>query len=337
MKGKKILILILLLLCTSGCAKQLKDVDNKIVKVDSTGQTLTQNILCRPMEEETIKKYNEVLENSKQKLKEQLDNKEITQKQYDKKINALVDINKLSKCSEFSITDGGYEGMWTTIFVKPLAWVILKIGSFVKNYGLAVILVTLLIRLCLYPITQKTALQSEKMKLVKPELDKIEKKYKNKTDQQSMMMKSQETMVLYKKYGINPISGCVFAFIQIPLFFAFYEALNRLPAIFEGNFLCFELGKTAGTGILEGKLQYIILIVLVVLATHFSMKLNKTASMDSDQEKMMNSMSKMMIVMISIASFTISTGITLYWITNSGFTIIQNLLVKRRGNDVSVI
>ena len=100
----------LLLLCTSGCAKQLKDVDNKIVKVDSTGQTLTQNILCRPMEEETIKKYNEVLENSKQKLKEQLDNKEITQKQYDKKINALVDINKLSKCSEFSITDGGYEG-----------------------------------------------------------------------------------------------------------------------------------------------------------------------------------------------------------------------------------
>ena len=67
------------------------------------------------------------------------------------------------------------------------------------------------------------------------------------------------------------------------------------------------------------------------------MKLNKTASMDSDQEKMMNSMSKMMIVMISIASFTISTGITLYWITNSGFTIIQNLLVKRRGNDVSVI
>ena len=337
MKTKKIIIMIMLLFCVSGCSKQLKDADNKIVKNDSTGQTLTQNILCQPEEEETKTKYNEILEQSKIKYQEQLDNKEITQKQYDKKIASLVDINELPKCSEFSVFESGYEGIWTTLFVKPLAWVILKIGGLVKNYGLAVILVTLLIRLCLYPVTKKTALQSERMNAVKPELDKLERKYQNKTDQQSMMMKSQETMVLYKKYGINPISGCVFALIQIPLFFAFYEALNRLPAVFEGEFLGFELGTTAGTALTSGKFQYLIIVALIILVTYFSMKLNKTASMDSEQAKTMNMMSNMMIVMISIASFSISSGISFYWIANSTFTIIQNLLVKRRKNDVRVI
>ena len=337
MKIKKIIIMIMLLFCVSGCSKQLTDADNKIVKNDSTGQTLTKNILCQPEEKDVIKKYNETLENAKLKYQQQLDNKEITQKQYDKKIDSLVDISELPKCSEFSVLDSGYEGVWTTLFVKPLAWVILKIGGLVKNYGLAVILVTLIIRMCLYPVTKKTALQSERMKDVKPELEKLEKKYQNKTDQQSMMMKSQETMMLYKKYGINPISGCVFAIIQIPLFFAFYEALNRLPAIFEGEFLGFSLGTTAGTALASGKYQYLILVVLIILVTYFSMKLNKTASMDSEQEKTMNMMSNMMIIMISIASFSISTSITLYWIANSTFTIIQNLLVKRRKKDVRVI
>ena len=141
---KKILILLVLLMCVTGCTKQLKNVDNKLVKNDLTGQTLTKNILCQPEEEETIKKYNETLENAKKKYQEQLNNNEITKKQYDKKINSLVDISTLPKCSEFNVTDSGYEGIWTTIFVKPLAWLILKIGSLVKNYGLSVILITIL-------------------------------------------------------------------------------------------------------------------------------------------------------------------------------------------------
>lgn len=337
MKIKKIVLLILILLCTSGCTKQLKDVDNKIVKNETTGQTLIQNILCQPEEDSTVNKYNQLLEDSKLKLQEKLDNKEITQKDYDKQIKNLVDINSYPKCNEFKVIGSSYEGIWDTIFVKPLAWLILKIGSLLKNYGLAVVVITILIRLCLYPVTKKTAMQSELMALVKPELEKLEKKYKDKTDQQSMMLKSQETMLLYKKYGINPISGCIFAIIQIPLFFAFYESLNRLPVIFEGKFLGLELGKTAGTALTEGKWYYIIIVILVIGVTYLSMKLNKTASIDKEQAQTMKMMTNMMIVMISIASFTISTGITLYWITNSTFTIVQNLLVKRRKLDVKVV
>ena len=62
---KKLLVLMVLLLCVTGCTKQLKDADNKLVKNEETGQTLTKNILCQPEEEETIKKYNETLENAR--------------------------------------------------------------------------------------------------------------------------------------------------------------------------------------------------------------------------------------------------------------------------------
>ena len=151
------------------------------------------------------------------------------------------------------------------------------------------------------------------------------------------MQKSQEMMIIYKKYNINPLSGCLFSFIQIPLFFAFYEALNRLPAIFEETFLGFQLGTSPLTAMKNGNFLYLIFIILVTLTTIFSFKLNQTASMSSEQEKQMKTMMNMSVVFIGIASFTMSTGIELYWIFNSGFTIIQNLLVKRRDKNANII
>ena len=214
-----------------------------------------------------------------------------------------------------------------------MAWIIIQIGKVVKNYGLAIILITLLIRLIMYPLTQKAAMQSENLKLAKPELDKLEKKYKNRQDQEAMMQKSQEMMMIYKKYKINPMSGCLYAFIQLPLFIAFYEALNRLPLVFEGSFLGLHLGMTPLTGITTGKFYYIIIIILVGLVTYFSFKLNSGAGMSGEQAKQMKMMYNMMTLIIIISSSTISTAIGLYWIANSGFTIIQNLIVKRRKKD----
>ena len=74
----------------------------------------------------------------------------------------------------------------------------------VKNFGLSVILVGIIIRLILYPVTKKSAMQSENLKKAQPELQKLEKKYENKAnDQQAMMQKSQEMMAIYKKYNIH--------------------------------------------------------------------------------------------------------------------------------------
>ncbi len=310
MKNKTIKIITTLFLAISltGCTKILKD-GKQPVQNPETGQNLVENILCQPENETTINIYKE----------------------------HNIDLEKLPKCDEYKISSNGYEGLWTTLFVKPLAKLILIIGELVKNYGLAVILLTLAIRGIMYPITKKSAMQSENMKKAQPKLQKLEKKYQGKTDQESMMQKSQEMMLIYKENNINPLSGCLFAIIQIPLFFAFYEALNRLPAIFEENFIGFQLGTSPLTAFKAGHWLYIIFPILVAASTFFSFKLNQTASMNEEQAQQMKMMTNISIVFITIASFTMSTGIELYWIFNSGFTVIQNLLVKRSKKNANII
>lgn len=297
---QKILLLILCVFLLTGCTKMLKDSNNKVVRNKETGQTITENIICKPTNKTTIKIYEE---------------------------NG-VDIDKLPSCNKFSPLKN-YEGLWTSIFVKPLAWVIIKIGSILKNYGLALIVTCLIIRLILYPFTKKTAMQSELMKKAQPELAKLEKKYENKTSTEDQNKKAQEMMLIYQKYKINPISGCLLAFIQLPLLLAFYEAINRTPAIFEDKFLFFELGKTPWIGIKNGEYVYIVLVILIFVATLFSFR--KTLKDQSANPGMnMKTTLYFMLAIITYSSFTLSSAVGIYWITSNLFTILQNYLVERK-------
>ncbi|MDD6878823.1 MAG: YidC/Oxa1 family membrane protein insertase [bacterium] len=297
MKKNKIIMFFLMLILFSGCTKQLTN-GNKVITNPTTGQSITENILCKPKNLDTIKIYED---NS-------------------------VDLKKLPDCEKFKINSGGYDGLWDSFVVKPLAWLILKLGNYVKSYGLSLILVSLAIRIIAYPITRKTAIQSELMKNAKPELDKLESKYKDKTDQESLMKKNQEMMLIYKKYDINPISGCLFAFIQLPLFIGFLEAINRVPAIFEEKFLLFQLGTTPKSALFNGDYMYLILILIVSLTTYFSFKFNATAVGDNNQTKSMN---RMMVIMITVMSIFMTAALDIYWITTNLFTVVQNILVKR--------
>lgn len=297
---QKILLLILCVFLLTGCTKMLKDSNNKVVRNKETGQTITENIICKPTNKTTIKIYEE----------------------------NDVDIDKLPSCNKFSPLKN-YEGLWTSIFVKPLAWVIIKIGSILKNYGLALIVTCLIIRLILYPFTKKTAMQSELMKKAQPELAKLEKKYENKTSTEDQNKKAQEMMLIYQKYKINPISGCLLAFIQLPLLLAFYEAINRTPAIFEDKFLFFELGKTPWIGIKNGEYVYIVLVILIFVATLFSFR--KTLKDQSANPGMnMKTTLYFMLAIITYSSFTLSSAVGIYWITSNLFTILQNYLVERK-------
>ena len=327
-KNKKIIVLIIMLVfLLTGCTKQLKDADGKVVQDKKTKQVLIENVLCKP---DALKdSYEKALEQKKLDYDKMYEEGDISKKEYNKKVKSILDIDKLPECTKISVVEGGYETFWTSVFVKPLAWVIVNVGKLLKNsYGLAIILVTLLIKIVLLPFTIKTLKQSENIQKAQPQLKKIEKKYANLNDQQSMMMKSNEMMAVYKKYKINPMSGCLISFIQIPLFFAFYEALYRLPILFENKFLGLHMGMTPLAAAGAGEWYYLILPILVGLVTYFSFKMNKN-SLAGDQEKQMNMMFNIMIVMIFITSFSMSTAIIIYWVTNSLFTIIQNLLFKR--------
>jgi len=298
---KKILILFLLLVTFSGCTKRFE-----VTNEDKESKTYVSNILCRPETNELKEVYSE----NSDKL--------------------LVEYNKLPACKNLKINSGGYEGLWTSLFVKPLAWVIVKVGLLVKNNGLAIMIVGLILRVALYPISKKSTNMSENMKKAQKDLDKLEKKYRGKEDKESMMAKSQEMMMIYKKFDINPMSSCLFAFLQLPIFFAFLEAVYRVPAFFENDFLVFNLGTTPLEGLKVGNYWYILLILLIVGATWFTFKnMNTSPTTDEMQAKSMKMMSTFMIVFISIASFSLPTSIALYWIVSNGFTIVQNLLLKK--------
>ena len=298
MKNKKIIVILLMLvMLTTGCTKNFVDKE--------TNKSYTKNILCKPTETSTVEVY-------------QRNEKDLGYK-----------LEELGSCENFKINQNGYEGLWTSIFVKPLAWLIVKLGNLVNNYGLSIIILGILLRVAMIPLTAKSAAMSENMNKAKPELDRLEKKYANKTDQESMMKKSQEMMLIYQKYQINPVAGCLTAFIQLPILFAFLEAINRVPIIFEGNLLWFELGTTPWVAITEGKLYYLVIVALIVLTTHYSFKNMNTASMDDAQAKQMQSMNKFMVIFISLISFSLPMAIALYWIATSGFSIIQTIVQKR--------
>ena len=303
-KIKIVVIALLFLLCT-GCSETLKDGKQAVINKE-TGQTLTSNILCRPEEKNLLETY----------------------EKYDDKL--LVRLEDLPTCKTFTPNKLEYQSLWESIFVKPLAWLILKLGYLIKNMGISVMVIGLLIRIVMMPLQIKTVKQSENMKKLQPEIARIEKKYQNKTDNDSLMMKSQETMMLYKKYNINPVSSCLGAFIQLPLFFAFLEAINRVPAIFEGEFLGMNLGMTPTAGIAGQNYIYIVLIVLIILSTFLSFK-NSMSSQNQtpEMEQQMKFMFIFMIIMISFASLSLPTAIALYWIVTNGFAVIQNIIIKK--------
>lgn len=351
------LLLFLILFIVTGCTTYMKGDDGKPLVNKTTGQSLPENILCRPTDEETIELYEAngydlselpycVCKTEKVKIKEEI-KEETTEEKNKEKAQATTknkddnqedNIIKEPKyevkevdCEEFKITSGGYDGLWSTIFVKPLAWVILFFGKYTTSFGLGLIITSILIRLIVYPLTKKSTVQAEQMKKIQPEINKLERKYKGKEqDKEAMMQKSQEMMLIYKKNNVNPVSGCLPALLQLPLFIAFLDAINRVPAIFEEKFLLFHLGTTPSVGIQNGHWEYLILTALVAITTYYSMKkAGNNNTNDDPMAKQTKMMTNGFTIMIIVMSIFMSSALNIYWTVSNICTLVQNYLVKR--------
>ena len=309
-KQNKILALILLgiIFLASGCGSDdyLKDENGNILVNEVTGQSVQKNILCQPEKDSELYK---IYESHADQME--------------------TPVNELPTCEEFNLTSNKYDGLWQAILVRPLAFIILQVGFLFNNFGISVMVVGLLIRLVLMPLSIKSMRQSTNLQKAQPEIARIEKKYAGRTDSDSMMAKSQETMMVYQKYKINPVSGCLVALIQIPLFFAFLAAINEVPAIFEGELFGMHLGMTPWKGLAEGQYVYIVLIFLIVATTYLSFRNTMKNNQNNEMMKQMNFMVMFMIISISIASFSLPTAIAFYWIIINGFSVVQNYVIKK--------
>lgn len=225
-------------------------------------------------------------------------------------------VSLLSGCTEINepITSES-EGIWNTYFVYPLSWVIIKVASFFPspewNFGLSIIIVTVIIRIVILPLMVKQMKSSKAMQELQPQMQALKEKYSSK-DQKTQQKLQQETMLLMQKNNVNPMAGCLPIFIQMPILIAFYHAIMRTEEISTHTFLWFDLGM---------KDPYFVLPVVAAAATFIQQKIVMRGQMDNPQMKIML---YVMPIMILIFAISLPSALSLYWVVGNIFSIVQS-------------
>lgn len=224
----------------------------------------------------------------------------------------------LSGCAQVNAPiDAESTGFWNEYFVYPLSLVITFFADqFSGSYGLAIVVVTIIVRLFLVPLNVKQVRSTMAMQNIQPEIKALQQKYTSK-DQETQQKLQQETMALFQKHGVNPLAGCLPIFIQMPIFIALYHAIMRTEAIKTGSFLWFELGSTDP-----------ILPILAGGATFFQQKLMMADNPQSNNPQM-KMMLYMMPIMITVFAFFFPAALALYWVVGNIFMVAQTLFIRR--------
>ncbi|HEY4553419.1 MAG TPA: membrane protein insertase YidC [Bacillaceae bacterium] len=214
-------------------------------------------------------------------------------------------------------------GFFYNSFVRPFAWMIHEIGTALGgNFGLALIIITLIIRLVLMPFMLKTyknqQLMKVKMDKIKPEMEEIQKRSKEAKTSEEKAQVQQEMMALYQKHQINPLNmGCLPLIIQMPILMGLYYAIRSSTEVASHTFLWFNLGQSdLGITIIAG-LVYLIQ-AQVSLAT--------VPEAQKAQMKMFSYISPIMIVIISLNA---PAALPLYWTVGGMFLIIQTWIGRK--------
>jgi YidC/Oxa1 family membrane protein insertase len=199
-----------------------------------------------------------------------------------------------------------------TFLAAPLFWLLEKSHGIIKNWGLAIIFVTFLIKLVFFPLTEASGKSMAKMRTVQPRLKALQERHKD--NKQAL---SQATMELYKKEKVNPLAGCLPMLIQIPFFISFYWVLLESVEIRQAPFFLWIQD-------LSSRDPYFILPILMGLGMFFQQKLNP-APPDPMQAKIMTAMPIMFTAMFAF----FPSGLVLYWLTNSLLSIAQQWRINR--------
>ncbi|MCM2980240.1 OxaA precursor [Niallia circulans] len=227
----------------------------------------------------------------------------------------------LSACS--SSASGNNDGFFHKIFVEPFTAIIHGTADvFAGSYGLAIILITLVIRLVLMPLMLKQyknqQLMKSKMDIIKPEMEAIQKKIKATKDQKEQQKLQMEMMDLYKKNNINPLNiGCLPMLIQMPILMGFYYAIRGSQEIASHSFLWFNLGHSD-----------LILTALAGIVYYLQFRVSQS-TMTQEQQKQMRIMGLISPIMIVIVSLNAPAALPLYWTVGGTFLIFQSLIGRK--------
>ncbi len=198
----------------------------------------------------------------------------------------------------------------------PLAGFMNYLYEYLKNYGLVIIVLTILIKIVFYPLTHKSYTSMKKMQDLQPHMKSLQEKYKN--DKQRL---NQEMMVLYKEKGVNPMGGCLPMLLQMPVFFALYQTLSQSIELRGAEFLWIaDLSATE-------TLFFKPLVLLMGVTMFLQQAMTPTTVADNRQAQMF----KFMPIMFTAMFWNFPAGLVLYWLMNNVLTISQQYLINKTG------
>ena len=185
--------------------------------------------------------------------------------------------------------------------------------KYVGNFGVSIIIVTILIKIMLLPLTLKQDKSMKEMKKLQPEIEKIKEKYAN--DKQMLNIK---TMELYKEHKVNPLGGCLPLLLQLPILFALFGVLRNGIIPKDSSFLWLKLSVPD---------QFYILPVLNGAVSFLQQKLMGSA----DSNPQMKNMMYVFPIMMIMFSLKMPSGLQLYWLTSSILAVIQQYFIMKKG------
>ena len=201
---------------------------------------------------------------------------------------------------------------WFSFLAKPFFVVLLWINDYVGNWGWAIILFTLLVKLILFPLSYKGMMSMQKLKDLAPKMKEIKEKYKSDPAKMNVQM-----MDMYKKHGANPMGGCLPLILQIPVFFALYRVLLNAVELQGAEWILW----IEDLAVMD---PYFVLPILMGASMFFQQKITPTNFTDPLQEKIF----KWFPVIMTVFFIYFPSGLVLYWLVNNIFTIAQQYYIN---------
>ena len=208
---------------------------------------------------------------------------------------------------------------WYAIVVKPLLWGLKAIQKVVGNWGVAILVITVIIKILLYPLTHKQLVSMKKMSVLQPKVETIRAKWsgKVKQDPQARTKMNEEMMTLYKQEGVNPAGGCLPLLLQMPILIAFYNLLAHSIELRHAPFMLWITDLSA-------KDPYYVTPILMTATMWIQQQMTPTGG-DPTMRKVQNIMPLVMGFLFK----DVPSGLVLYWLMQNVLTIGQQMLLNR--------
>lgn len=228
--------------------------------------------------------------------------------------------------------------LYHTFFFDPLYNLLIILFKVLPwaDAGVIVVLLTILVRMVMFPLSRKAVLTQVKMAEIGPELAKIKEQYKDKAEEQAKL-----TLALYKEKGVNPFSGILVIIIQIPIIFSLYQIFLHFPEVKSALLYSFvsapDYINTTFLGMIDITAKSIPIAICAAISTYFQLQISTKGLTPSKENTFGNNLARSMQtqmkyffpIIVFFISYKISGVIALYWLTTNLFSIGQEIIVRR--------